>query len=85
MHFPGTCIYACVLIIWIYRSVMGPVGKMREATKSIKEGNLDFELPVETDDELGQLCGDLEDMRKRLKNTAEEKLKLNKENKEFDQ
>ena len=67
---------ACVLIIWIYRSVMGPVGKMREATKSIKEGNLDFELPVETDDELGQLCGDLEDMRKRLKNTAEEKLKL---------
>ena len=30
---------------------MGPVGKMREATKSIKEGNLDFELPVETDDE----------------------------------
>ena len=27
---------ACVLIIWIYRSVMGPVGKMREATKSIK-------------------------------------------------
>ena len=72
---------ACVLIIWIYRSVMGPVGKMREATKSIKEGNLDFELPVETDDELGQLCGDLEDMRKRLKNTAEEKLKFDKENK----
>ena len=74
---------ACVLIIWIYRSVMGPVGKMREATKSIKEGNLDFELPVETDDELGQLCGDLEDMRKRLKNTAEEKLKFDKENKEL--
>ena len=72
---------ACVLIIWIYRSVMGPVGKMREATKSIKEGNLDFELPVETDDELGQLCGDLEDMRKRLKNTAEEKLKFDKDNK----
>ena len=71
---------ACVLIIWIYRSVMGPVGK---ATKSIKEGNLDFELPVETDDELGQLCGDLEDMRKRLKNTAEEKLKFDKENKEL--
>ena len=71
---------ACVLIIWIYRSVMG---KMREATKSIKEGNLDFELPVETDDELGQLCGDLEDMRKRLKNTAEEKLKFDKENKEL--
>ena len=75
-------IIVCIFI-WIYRSVMGPVGKMREATKSIKEGNLDFELPVETDDELGQLCGDLEDMRKRLKNTAEEKLKFDKENKEL--
>ena len=57
MHFLVLVFTACVLIIWIYRSVMGPVGKMREATKSIKEGNLDFELPVETDDELGQLCG----------------------------
>lgn len=74
---------ACVLIIWIYRSVMGPVGKMRDATKSIKEGNLDFELEVETDDELGQLCGDLEDMRKRLKDTAEEKIRFDKENKEL--
>ena len=74
---------ACVLIIWIYRSVMGPVGKMREATKNIKEGNLDFELAVETDDELGQLCGDLEDMRKRLRDTAEEKIRFDKENKEL--
>ena len=53
------------------------------ATGRDEEGNLDFELPVETDDELGQLCGDLEDMRKRLKNTAEEKLKFDKENKEL--
>ena len=74
---------ACILIIWIYRSVMGPVGKMRQATKNIKEGNLDFELTVETDDELGKLCEDLEGMRKRLKDTAEEKLRFDKESKEL--
>lgn len=74
---------ACILIIWIYRSVMGPVGKMQEATQNIKEGNLDFELSVQTEDELGQLCADLEDMRKRLKDTAEEKLRFDKENKEL--
>ena len=74
---------ACVLIIWIYRSVMGPVGKMREATKSIKEGNLDFVLDVEGNDEFSELCQDFEEMRKRLKESAEEKIILDKENKEL--
>ena len=37
----------------------------------------------ESDDELGQLCSDLEDMRKRLKDSAEEKIQFDKENKEL--
>lgn len=74
---------AAVLIVWIYRGIMRPLGKMQVATKRIKEGNLDFELTPDSDDELGQLCRDLEDMRKRLKDTAEEKLDSDKENKEL--
>ena len=73
---------AC-LIIWIYRAVMGPIGKMQTAAQNIKEGNLDFELQPEADDELGQLCQSLEEMRKRLKDSAEEKLKYDKESKEL--
>ena len=76
-------ITGALLILWIYRGVMRPLAKMREATKNIKEGNLDFELHPEADDELGRLCEDLEDMRKRLKNNAEEKLVFDKENKEL--
>ena len=45
--------------------------------------DLDFEIKPESDDELGQLCSDLEDMRKRLKDSAEEKIQFDKENKEL--
>lgn len=68
---------------WIYRSVAAPLVKLKKATKNIKEGNLDFELEVEGDDEFAELCQDFEDMRKRLKANAEEKLLLDKENKEL--
>ena len=69
---------AAVLIIWIYRGVAVPLGKMKVATQNIKEGNLDFELEVETEDEIGQLCRDFEEMRLRLKDTATEKLEYDK-------
>lgn len=74
---------ASLLILWIYKSVMRPLGKMQAAAQSIKEGNLDFELKAETDDELGQLSMSLEDMRRRLKDNAEEKITFDKENKEL--
>lgn len=76
-------ITAIALVFWIYNGVMRPLNKMKEAANNIKEGNLDFELKVETDDELGQLCKDLEEMRRRLKDTAEEKIKYDKQNKEL--
>lgn len=76
-------ITAIALVFWIYNGVMRPLNKMKEAANNIKEGNLDFELNVETDDELGQLCKNLEDMRKRLKANVEEKLEFDRQNKEL--
>ena len=74
---------ALLLIFWIYRAVMQPLGKMQNAAQNIKEGNLDFELRPESDDELGRLCRDLEEMRRRLKDNAEEKVEFDKESKEL--
>lgn len=74
---------AGALVFWIYKGVTQPLGKMQEAAQSIKEGNLDFEVEVCSDDELGQLCRDFEDMRKRLKMNAEEKVAYDKESKEL--
>lgn len=69
--------------LWIYRSVATPLVKLRKATQNIKDGNLDFVLDVEGTDEFAELCRDFEEMRRRLKKSAEEKLVLDKENKEL--
>ena len=69
--------------LWIYRSIATPLVKLKKATQNIKEGNLDFVLEVEGDDEFSELCRDFEEMRKRLKESAEEKVLLDKENKEL--
>ena len=74
---------AGILIIWIYRGVAIPLGRMKIATQNIKDGNLDFELEVETDDEIGQLCQDFEEMRKRLKESTSEKIEYDKRSKEL--
>ena len=71
------------LILWIYRSVSVPLEKLQRAARNIKEGNLDFEIKAESNDEIGQLCQDFEEMRLRLKAQAEEKVAFDRENKEL--
>ncbi len=68
---------------WIYRSMAAPLAKLKKATYNIKEGNLDFVLDVEGTDEFSELCQDFEDMRRRLKESAEERVRMDKENKEL--
>lgn len=69
--------------LWIYRSIATPLVKLRKATRNIKDGNLDFVLDVEGTDEFSELCRDFEEIRRRLKESAEEKIILDKENKEL--
>ena len=69
--------------LWIYRSIAVPLVKLKKATQNIKEGNLEFVLEVEGKDEFSQLCQDFEEMRKRLKESTEEKILMDKENKEL--
>lgn len=74
---------AAMLIYWIYKTVSIPLAKLQRAARNIKEGNLDFEMKIDTDDEFGQLCQDFEAMRLRLKANAEEKIAYDSENKEL--
>lgn len=74
---------AALLIFWIYRGVVIPLGRMKIATQNIKDGNLDFELEVEADDEIGQLCRDFEEMRKRLRDTTTAQVEEDKRGKEL--
>ena len=86
MILPATIILVFTALsvgLWIYRSIAVPLVKLKKATKNIKEGNLDFVLEVEGNDEFSQLCQDFEEMRKRLKESTEEKILMDKENKEL--
>lgn len=78
-------IFICgALTVWVYRSMLRPLSKLQEATRQIRDGNLDFTLEMEEeDDEIGQLCQDFEEMRIRLKQNAEEKVRYDLENKEL--
>ena len=74
---------AMIMIFWIYGGVISPINQLQKAAKNVEEGNLDFELHPEKDDEMGQLVRAFEDMRVRLKDNAEEKLRNDRESKEL--
>lgn len=70
-----------MLVVWIYRGIFTPIRKLQIAAENIKEGNLDFTIEPENEDEIGALCQSFEEMRGRLKDSMEEKLSNEKENK----
>lgn len=74
---------SAAMTMWVYRSLVQPISKLQEAVRKIRDGNLDFTMDVEEDDEIGQLCQDFEEMRIRLKENAEEKIQDDIENKEL--
>ena len=71
---------AAVMTIWIYKGIINPIYKLKRATQNIRDGNLDFTIEAESEDELGELCRNFEQMRQRLKDSTEEKIYSEKEN-----
>ena len=72
-----------LLTLWVYSSILKPVDKLKLATKNIKNGNLDFKMPKVSNDEIGDVCRDFEEMRVILKQSSEDKIKSDKEEKEL--
>lgn len=74
---------ASVLIIWIYRSIIIPINTLHAATNAMKEGNLDYSIEGDPEDEVGQLCVDFEEMRIRLKELIDVRFRYEQEMKEL--
>lgn len=69
------------LVSWIYSGLVSPLKQLSEATRKIAEGNLDFTMDLKGHaEEIDSLCRNFEEMRKRLKETAEEKIQYDNEN-----
>lgn len=90
-------IYMCIAIIlillltsglltmWIGRSFFRPINELNVAMQHIKDGNFDYMLPTDIKEkgEIGSIYRNYEDMRLRLKESAEEKIEREKQNKEL--
>lgn len=74
---------AAMLIIWIYGGIIRPLKKLEAATVNIQQGNLDFTIEGEGNDEISELCLSFEEMRKRLKESAEQQMASERESKEL--
>lgn len=72
-----------VLTTWIKQGLINPIQNLNVAMQNIAEGNLEYRLPETQDGELGSLYRNYEDMRLRLKESADEKLTTENQNREL--
>ncbi|MBP3729109.1 MAG: HAMP domain-containing protein [Lachnospiraceae bacterium] len=70
-----------LLLRWQQNHLSRPFKRLQEAAGLIRDGNLDFALSADSDDEFSQLFESFEEMRQRLKNNAEEHLRYEQDNK----
>lgn len=74
---------SCILTQWISKQVFLPVNELNVAMRRIKEGDFDYVLQSDERGEIGDLYRNYEDMRMRLKESTEEKILHEKQNKEL--
>ncbi|MBG9787376.1 HAMP domain-containing sensor histidine kinase [Brevibacillus laterosporus] len=80
----GVVVVANMLLYrWITRSVVKPLDLLRTSADHIKEGNLQFSLDLRSKDEIGQLNEAFENMRKRLLESVQLRLKDEENRKEL--
>ena len=74
---------AMIMGMWLYASTVNPLNQLKKAARNIRDGNLDFKVESKGVTEISEVCEDFEEMRKRLKESEEEKLAVDKGNKEL--
>ncbi len=69
--------------LWLYQGIIKPLHKLQMALESVRDGNLDYNLVAEADDEIGDLCVAFEEMRLKLKSQIELNMQYERDNKEL--
>jgi signal transduction histidine kinase len=68
---------------WITRGILKPINQLNQAMQNIAEGNLEYMLATDEKGEIGELYRNYEDMRLRLKESADEKIEHEQKNREL--
>lgn len=75
---------AAILVAWLYQGILKPLNALKRATRQLQDGNLDYSLKENiSDDEIGQLCADFEEMRVHLKNEIEMRIQYEQDLREL--
>ena len=69
-------IAAVFIVIYVRRSIIKPVWKLKDAAGEIQTGNFDVRIDVKTDDEIGSLSKTFNDMAQFLDVTFNENITL---------
>lgn len=64
-----------VLSRWVAHIIFNPLDILKNGTKEIAEGNLDFQMDYHNSDEFGDVCMEFEEMREQLKESVDTRLK----------
>lgn len=82
----STLVFTSIMLTyWIYKGVFLPINELKVAMHNIAEGNLDYKLPPREneDSEIDELYKNYEEMRLRLKESTEENIQNEKQNREL--
>ena len=74
---------AGILTTWIKSSIMNPINELKKAMSQIRDGNLDYVLPSDEKGEIGEIYQCYEDMRLRLKESANENIENDRHDREL--
>lgn len=72
--------FTSLYIYWIF---VRPLKLLQEGTERIKEGNLEEDVEVLSDDEIGQVCQSFNEMRIKLKESVDDRMRYEEENREL--
>lgn len=72
--------FTSLYIYWIF---VRPLKLLQEGTERIKEGNLEEDVEVLSDDEIGQVCQSFNEMRVKLKESVDDRMRYEQENREL--
>ena len=78
-----TVMLGLLLTAGLYISIIRPLDALKRGINKVKDGDLNFTLEVENDDEIGELTASFEEMRIRLRDSREEKLNYDSELKDL--
>lgn len=67
---------AAILITWMYHGIMRNMETLVKAADNIRDGNLNFTIELTGNDEVSEVGHAFEEMRKRLKADAQEKIEV---------